>query len=115
MVTSFARSVVTVVRPTLVSDHGSLVADWSSPSRHAVRRCLITPVPSQEIAEHRDLTLGARRVVMPPGSDVTAQDRLELPGVVGQFDVVGEPLEWPSPTGRLAHVEVLANRWTEGL
>lgn len=111
---SFATTTVTVVRPTLVEDHGAQVSDWSDPSRHDLVGCVVHPMTSQEISENRDLTLGARRVIAPAGADVGAHDRLELPGEPGQFEVVGEPMRWPSPTGALSNVEVLANRWTEG-
>lgn len=111
---SFARDTVSVLRPALVLVHGSYVSDWESVTRVMVRRCLVQPADTREVTENRDLTVGTRRVLMPPGTDVKPYDRLELPSETGAWEIVGEPRPWRSPTGGLSHVEVLVNRWTEG-
>lgn len=111
---SFADTTITRLRPTTRLDHGAQVSDWSDPESEPIGGCVVEPMSSLEISENRDLTLGARRILAPEGADVAATDRLEIPGERGQFEVVGEPLPRSSPTGALAHLEILANRWTEG-
>ncbi|HLT10774.1 MAG TPA: hypothetical protein VK028_08200 [Micromonosporaceae bacterium] len=59
----------------------------------------------------RDAAMGAMRVFLPPGVDVLASDRLRLPGGGRDYEIIGEPLRWPSPTGGLDHVELIVKRW----
>lgn len=111
MLPSFARQTITIRRAPLVTDHGAQVRDWDSDdvAEHSVAGCSVQPLTGQEILANRDTVQAQYRVYAPPGADVEATDHVTFGG--DDYEVVGEPLRWPSPTGALDHVELLLNRW----
>lgn len=109
---SYHRDTVTVLRAPLVDDgYGNQVPDWSEPTRTDVPGCRLQPERAAEYVLDREAVTTRWRLFAPEGTDLRATDRVEYAGVVYQVD--GEPERWPSPTGRLAHVEALLRR-TEG-
>jgi len=112
MLPSFATQSVAILRATTTEDaHGNEVPDWANPAVTVVQGCSVQPLTSDEVNRSRDAVMGSVRVFMPPGVDVLASDRLRLAGTGGDYEIVGEPLRWPSPTGGLDHVELIAKRW----
>jgi hypothetical protein len=110
MLPSFATQSITVRRAALVDDHGTDVRDWSgSLAEHTIAGCSVQPLTAQEILANRDAVQVQWRVYAPAGADVEATDHVAFGG--HEYEVVGEPLRWPSPTGGLDHVELLLSRW----
>lgn len=112
MSVSFHRDTVTVLRAGLVDDgYGNQVPDWSDPVRAEVTGCRLQPMPVEDYVLDREAVTTRWRLFAPEGTDLRATDRVEHDGVA--YQVEGDPERWPSPTGRLAHVEALLRR-TEG-
>ena len=108
MLPSFASQTVTVRRAPLVADAHGGYRDWSVATPSTLTGCLVQPVSSSEEATNRDGVVADARMHAPAGTDVLSSDRLVVDGA--EYEVIGEPLRWPSPTGALAHVEVLLRR-----
>lgn len=107
---SFARQSVTRQRGTVADDgHGNETFDWSTPDEILIERCTVQPGASQEILAGRDATLIQYTVSAPGTPDVLATDRVQYNG--GTYDIDGEPLFWPSPTGALDHTIILLKTW----
>lgn len=110
---SFATVTLTVVRPPLINDHGTLVADWSDVDNLdevPVPGCHYQPAPSGTNANRRDASLVAWLAFLPAEVDVLATDGIRLPdGTLCEID--GEPARWTSPSGYLDHVELNLRRW----
>lgn len=109
MLPSFAMQTVTILTAATVADHGAQVADWSTPTETVESGWLLQPLTSTEVMENRNAVQAQWRGHGPADSSVTATSRVRFNGQ--DFEVVGEPLRWPSPTGALAHTEVLLSRW----
>lgn len=109
---SFHRDTITILRASLVDDaYGNQVPDWSTPVSTAVTGCRLQPERAGEYVLDREAVTTRWRLFAPAGTDLRATDRVEHAGEV--YEVDGDPQRWPSPTGRLAHVEALLRR-TEG-
>lgn len=68
--------------------------DWSAPSREELTTVApAEPRPSQEpVQDARNAVTSGYTLYLPEGSDVTAQDRMEVRGQV--FNVLGDPALW---------------------
>ncbi|WP_431881573.1 phage head completion protein [Micromonospora chalcea] len=109
---SYHRDTITVLRAALVDDgYGNEAPDWANPTRVDVTGCRLQPIPAEDYVLDREAVTTRWRLFAPPGIDLRATDRVEHNGAV--YDVDGDPQRWPSPTGRLNHVEALLRR-TEG-
>lgn len=109
---SFHRDTVTILRAGMVDDgYGNQTPDWSAPSRADVAGCRLQPLPVEDYTLDREAVTTRWRLFAPAGTDLRATDRVEHQDEV--YEVEGDPERWPSPTGRLAHVEALLRR-TEG-
>lgn len=112
MTISYHRDTVTVLRASLVDDgYGNDVPDWSAATRTDVTGCRLQPEQAGEYTLDREAVTTRWRLFAPAGTDLRATDRVEHAGEV--YEVEGDPERWPSPTGRLAHVEARLRR-TEG-
>lgn len=111
VVASFARAFIVRLRPVLISDsHGNTVADWSQPpSELGIGGCSVQPAPTSEVLTSRDTTQDEWVVYAPRFADVLPTDRIRWNG--NQYEVVGQPNAWDSPTGGLSHIQFSMLRW----
>jgi hypothetical protein len=71
-------------------------ADWSTPTSLDVPGVGVEPRPSGEpLQDARNQVTSGFTLYMPPGSAITAQNRVVVRGVT--YDVLGEPAVWRSP------------------
>lgn len=107
---SFARQSLTRQRPQMVTDHGTSVPDWSKPTSDlTIPRWSVQPGASEEDRVNRQGSLIQWTAFGPPDADVRADDRIVFNGT--EYAIDGEPLRWPSPTGRLDHTVLYLKRW----
>jgi hypothetical protein len=100
----FATDTVTVVHAGLTSDtYNNRVRDWAHATRTAVR-AVVDGTVSAEDTDGKDQTDTVYRIYLPPGTAVTAQDRLEWDGLVLEVD--GEPIPRKGPTPDLNHIQI---------
>lgn len=107
---SFMKQSVTVVTPQMVDDRGTLVPDWSVPGvETVVEGCSVQPGASSEVMAARQAVTYRWTVFAPAGTVIGPYDGVLVGGQLFQVD--GAPKVWPSPTGRVSHVEVLLLDW----
>lgn len=92
---------VTVTRQ-VQAKHG----DKTPGDAHDVSGCAVWPTTTTETVGGQDTVIWGLTVLMPPGTDVLATDKVALRGV--SYDVNGEPALYESPlTGTQSGIEVL--------
>lgn len=114
MLFSWCSDSVTIVRPASKEQRGTTVPDWAHAQQHVVGGCSVqTPTTSMSL-DARSQTVLAGALYAPPGTDVRAGDRIDWTDAGGNahsFAVVGEPMLWASPTGRVSHVRADLAEW----
>jgi hypothetical protein len=104
---SFATQTVTVLRPEWVSNHGTVVADWSAASEHTVTGCSLQPITGAEQPINRDAVTTTWQLYAPAGTDLDATDRVRSEdGHI--YEVVGPIRVWSN--GVLDHVDAVLSR-----
>lgn len=105
---SFHQQTVTRVRAGLTPDrYGDSVRDWANATLADLPGCRVLPdtndtAPSNVV--DRDRVIDRWLLFAPPDTDLVASDRVRLDD--GDYEVDGDVMHWPSPTGRIAHLEV---------
>jgi hypothetical protein len=90
---SFADQTITVIRPTWTDDHGTTVADWTTPTEHDVAGCSVQPLPGTENLAHRDAVSTLWRLIAPVDADLLDTDRVRAAD--GQtYEVTGSIQRW---------------------
>jgi head-tail adaptor len=104
MALPFTTDTVTIVHAELVTDaYNNRVRDWPNATRTPVR-AVVDATTTAEDTNGMDQTDTTYRCYLPPGTAVTAQDRLEWEGRV--LEVTGEPIPRKGPTTALNHMQV---------
>lgn len=114
MLPSFCTDVVTVVRPAHVSQRGTVVPDWANAQRHSIRGCSVQLPHTSMSLDGRQQTDLRGTLYAPPTADIEAGDRIvwtDLMGKAHDLAVVGAPMPWASPTGRVTHVQAAIEEW----
>jgi hypothetical protein len=110
-VASFARAIVTRLRPVWISDgHGNSVPDWTQPpDQLPIGGCSVQPAQTQEVLTSRDTILDQWTVFAPRFADVLPTDRILWNNI--QYEVMGQPSAWDSASGGISHIQFLMQRW----
>lgn len=111
MLVSFARQTVTRVRAAVVVDHGAEVEDWDNPVTAPIPGCIVDTTSGTRDTANRDGSLVALVVLCPPDADVKPTDRFRVTGYPDDFALTQPPRREPSPTGRLAHIQLDLAAW----
>lgn len=107
---TFAQVTIVRLRYPRITDHGVQRADYSAAAvRSSIAGCWLEPTEATEVVDGRLAVRSGYVVVMPPGTDLVADDHVEVGGV--EFDVVGDVVQIPSPTGALDAARVTIVRW----
>ena len=110
MLPSFAKQMVTRIRPTVQTSRGSQIPDWSNPDRIVISGCSVQPASTDLSQDGRVLgILDGMTCYMPENADVLEGDRIEYEGIVYAID--GAPRVWPS-VGNLSHKQLRLVRWS---
>ena len=110
MLPSWANDEVTRIRPGTKESRGSTIPDWSQPNVLKISGCSVQPAQTTLSQDGRVLGLTeGYTVFFPPGSDVKAGDKLTWNGQ--NFQIIGEPRQWNSPTGRVSSLQAAIERW----
>jgi hypothetical protein len=97
---------VTVARRTRNS-----VGDYTDGVTHTVAGCAVWPTTSTETVGNQDTVIWGLTVLMPPGSDILATDKVTVRSV--DYLVNGQPALFASPlTGTQSGIEVLLQATT---
>lgn len=110
-VVSFATETLIRLRPSLVKDHGSWVADWDNAPEVPITGWSLQPGASAEDLANRQAERVDWTAIGPYDADVQAGDKVRLPA--GDYSVIGEPERWKSPTGLVSSTKLLLSRWVD--
>jgi len=119
MTISFKNQAVTVVRPTeWIDERGDRFPNWETAAEHDLVGCRLQPMASDEVhftgasdaegGTARTAIITRWRLFTPVDPDLGPHDRVRYDGTVYEID--GQVQDWPSPTGMLAHSEVVLRR-----
>jgi len=111
MLPSWANDTVTRVRPGTKDSRGSLIPDWSKATSLSITGCSMQPAGTSLSQDGRVLAVSdGYTCYFPPGSDVIAGDKIQFDGK--DYQIIGEPRVWNSPTGRVSSIQAQLERWT---
>lgn len=104
---------VTRIRPLLVQERGDMVLDYAKGTRTVLEGAVsVQPAVGDEFTgPGRDATM-AQFSILDFDSDRgfwQDTDHVDIDGT--EYQIEGSVREWPSPTGELAHTQLLVNRW----
>ncbi|MEV8134297.1 hypothetical protein [Microbacterium aurantiacum] len=110
MRSSFASLTVVRLRYPVRDDYGVEVPDYSAtPTEAVIEGCWYEPTSSAESRDGRSAVRTGYTIDAPADVDVRSTDRIRIAGV--EYDVEGDPLAVPSPTGMLASTRITATNW----
>ena len=110
MLPSWANDTVTRLRPTIVTQRGSEIPDFSNPDRLNIEGCSMQPSGTSLTQDGRvQGTAEGYTCYLPPGADIMAGDRIQYDGAI--YTIMGEPKTWKSPTGMVNNTQLQLERW----
>lgn len=111
MRSSFAKRTITRLRYPESTDQGVTVTDFGgTPSSSPIERCWYEPVTSTTIVDGRLAVRTGYTVDAPAETDLSARtDHVRIDGA--EFELDGDPLTVPSPTGALDSTRFTCTRW----
>ena len=110
---SWAKDTVTRIRPGTIDRRGSTEPDWSveKVSTLQISGCSVQPAATTMSQDGRVLGISeGLTCFFPPGSDIAAGDKISFGG--NDYQIIGEPKTWTSPTGRVSSVQASLERWS---
>ena len=111
MLPSWASDTVTRIRPGTIERRGSQESDWANPSTLDIPGCSVQPEVTALSQDGRVLGVDdAYTCFFPPDSDVAAGDKIRYNGE--DYEVIGKPRKWSSPTGRVSNLQARIERWS---
>ena len=103
---------VSRIRPLVTVDRGDEFLDYAAGTATPVDGVIVAPVTGMEaLTPGRDATM-AQFSILDFDSDRgfwQDTDHVDIDGT--EYQIEGSVREWPSPTGELAHTQLLVNRW----
>ena len=108
---SWAADTVTRIRPGTKDSRGSLIPDWTKATSLSIAGCSMQPATTSLSQDGRILGISeGYTCFFPPGADVAAGDKIQFDGK--DYQIIGEPKVWRSPTGRVSSVQAQLERWS---
>src|SRR5690625_3989865 len=110
MLSVFAEHAITIIRAgETTGRYGDEIPDWGDVDRSDVSGLSVQRVFGDGDTMLRDAGQSEYTVYAPPGTDVTAYDRIEWNGTV--HEVNGRPSVWNVGMGLVDHVAIHINVW----
>ena len=111
MLPSFANETVTRIRPGTVTRRGSAEPDWTNVTELTIAGCSVQPAATTLSQDGRVLGVSdTLNAYFPPGVDSQAGDKIRFNG--SDYQIIGKPREWKSPTGRVSNIQAQLERWS---
>jgi hypothetical protein len=105
------RQTVTRLRAPLIANEYGLEAskrDWEHAESLEIRGCSVQPSVYPEYDRDREAVTIGWKLYAPTSAGLLASDRIVSDGLT--YEIEGEPLTWPSPSGQLDHIEAVLKR-----
>ena len=107
---SWANDTVTRIRPGTIERRGSIEPDWEHPTEQQISGCSMQPATTTLSQDGRVLGISeGYTCFLPPGADVQAGDKIRFGNK--DYQIMGEPKVWTSPTGRVSSTQLSLERW----
>lgn len=107
---AFGITITVLARSAGRDENDDPIAPAGDP--HTIEGCAVIPRPAEELdnlGRHGDVT--TLTVYAPADADISATDRVTVPGHDGTFEVEGDPQDWSSPiSGRAPGIEIHLRR-----
>ena len=108
---SWAKDTVTRIRPGTIDRRGSTEPDWTNTDDLQIGGCSVQPAATTLSQDGRVLGISeGLTCFFPPGSDIAAGDKIRFNGK--DYQIIGKPKTWTSPTGRVSSVQASLERWS---
>lgn len=108
---SWANDTITRIRPGTIERRGSIEPDWTKATEENISGCSMQPASTSLSQDGRVLgTSDGYTCFLPPGADVAPGDKIRYNGY--EYQLIGEPRIWNSPTGRVSSTQVQLERWS---
>lgn len=108
---SWANDTVTRIRPGTIDRRGSIEPDWEHATEAEITGCSVQPATTSLSQDGRVLGITeGLTCYCPPGADVLAGDKILFKEK--DYQVIGEPREWRSPTDLVSSIQVQLERWS---
>jgi hypothetical protein len=110
---SWADDTVTRIRPGTIERRGSIEPDWSPDkvSELVISGCSVQPATTSLTQDGRVLGISeGLTCFFPPDADVAAGDKIRHEGK--DYQIIGEPKTWKSPTGLVSSIQASIERWS---
>lgn len=108
----FGDTITRVRAPLVDNAYGDPERDWGAAERTALTGWRLQPMDGARVTDADTLPRDGldirRRAFGPAGADVLTTDRIEWEGAT--WRVEGDVSRWRSPTGALAHTELILAR-----
>lgn len=99
------------IRPGEKIERGSVIPDWSNASELVIGSCHVQPASTSLTQDGRiEGLFEGLTLYTPATADIKAGDHILYKG--NEYAINGEVKDWPSPTGRLAHLVINLVRWS---
>lgn len=110
MIASFANQTVTRLRAaTSVDSYKNIVRHWDDVDSADVKPCTVQPVSGSVTFDTEGGRMLARwSLHAPADADIEDYDRIVYDG--DEYDIDGAVQRFPSPSGQLAHIEIILKR-----
>lgn len=107
---TWANDTITRIRPGVITRRGSEEPDWEHPITKNIDGCSMQPAATTLSQDGRVLGISeGYTCYLPPGADVLAGDKIRWNGE--DYQIIGEPKSWRSPTGRVSSTQLQLERW----
>jgi hypothetical protein len=104
------RTIVRLRASLVTNAYGDEERNWEGTiDRLEISGCAVHPAGTDSTTEAARSSTTTRQILFaPPGADLEHDDRVEVDGLVYQFD--GDLQSWESPSGTLDHVTATLQR-----
>lgn len=107
---AWANDSITRIRPGTITRRGSVEPDWEHATEKEITGCSMQPSTTSLSQDGRVLgTTDGYTCYLPPDADVLPGDKIRYNSL--DYQIMGEPRIWNSPTGRVSSKQLQLERW----
>lgn len=110
MLPTWAKDTILRIRAGKIIRRGSEELDWANTIDAEIAGCSMQPAGTSLNQDGRVLGIAdGYTCYLPPEADVMAGDKIVYNGE--EYQIIGEPRIWKSPTGRVSNKQIQLERW----
>ena len=106
----WCKDTIIRIRPGTKTSRGSTIPDWENLDTLEIGGCSVQPASTGLSQDGRVLGISeGMTCFFPPETDIAAGDKIRYEGK--EYQIIGEPKTWKSPTGRVSSIQASIERW----